>query len=178
MHRKTAVAAIVTMLTLIIIIIFATNSMHLDTSTVAQSVFAQSQQKFTAKLTGKEEVPPTNTTATGIAQFVQSADGKVLNYKVSAMNINGVTEGNIQQGKAGEIGPTIVRLFKFNTPTLLLKNATLSEGNITSKGLRGPLSGSQISDLVKIIKDGNAYVNIHTIKNFDGEIRGQLSLSP
>ena len=161
------------------IIISANDSGHLGTfNTVPQVTFAQAQQKFTAKLTGKEEVPSTNTMATGIAQFVQSADGKVLNYKVSAMNINGVTEGNIQQGKAGEIGPTIVRLFKFNTPTLLLKNATLSEGNITSKDLRGPLSGNQISDLVKIIKDGNAYVNIHTIQNFDGEIRGQLSLSP
>jgi hypothetical protein len=37
------------------------------------------------------------------------------------------------------------------------------------------LKDKQISDLVKLINDGQAYVNVHTEANPMGEIRGQLS---
>ena len=33
----------------------------------------------------------------------------------------------------------------------------------------------QISDLIKLIEDSNAYVNIQTKQYPDGEIRGQIS---
>jgi hypothetical protein len=36
------------------------------------------------------------------------------------------------------------------------------------------MAGKQISDLVSIIKNGQAYVNIHTEQNKNGEIRGQI----
>ena len=48
-------------------------------------------------------------------------------------------------------------------------------GYITSSDLVGPLKGKQISDLVKLINDGEAYVNVHTETNPKGEIRGQIS---
>ncbi len=38
----------------------------------------------------------------------------------------------------------------------------------------GPLEGMQISDLVDAFNDGNAYANIHTQQNPNGEIRGQI----
>ena len=41
------------------------------------SAYAQ-QQSIIAKLTGKNEVPPVNTQATGTAQFQLSSDGKEL----------------------------------------------------------------------------------------------------
>jgi CHRD domain len=36
------------------------------------------------------------------------------------------------------------------------------------------LAGKQISDLVDLMKNGGAYVNIHTQENQNGEIRGQI----
>ena len=42
------------------------------------SAYAQQQQSIIAKLTGKNEVPPVNTQATGTAQFQLSSDGKEL----------------------------------------------------------------------------------------------------
>jgi CHRD domain len=52
------------------------------------STFAQGEQKFTAKLTGKDEVPPKDTKANGTAEFNLSADGKMMTYMVNVMNID------------------------------------------------------------------------------------------
>jgi CHRD domain len=41
--------------------------------------------------------------------------------------------------------------------------------------LEGPLAGKQLSDLITMINNGDAYVNVHTEANPKGEIRGQLS---
>jgi hypothetical protein len=41
--------------------------------------------------------------------------------------------------------------------------------------LEGPLQGKAISDLLAAINGNSTYVNIHTVQNPSGEIRGQLS---
>jgi CHRD domain len=73
--------------------------------------FAQQKQKFTAKMTGSEEVPSKNTKATGSADFQLSADGKMMTYKVNVMNIDKVTMAHIHSGKKGVNGPIVVTLF-------------------------------------------------------------------
>jgi hypothetical protein len=130
-----------------------------------QSVYAQQQspQTFTAKLTGKDEVPSVNTQATGMAQFQLSSDGKDMNYDLSATNLNGFMMAHIHQGKAGENGQP------------LTAPLSIGKGKITSSDLQGPLAGKQISDLVDIVNNGQAYVNVHTDKNQNGEIRGQIT---
>ncbi len=52
---------------------------------------------------------------------------------------------------------------------------SLAQGDISSSKLEGPLKGKQISDLTKLIEDNDAYVNVHTKQNPNGEIRGQIS---
>jgi CHRD domain len=125
------------------------------------SAYAQQQQSIIAKLTGKNEVPPVNTQATGTAQFQLSSDGKELNYDLSAINLNGFMMAHIHQGKAGENGQPVAPL-------------QMGKGKVTSSDLQGSLAGKQISDLVDIIKNGQAYVNVHTDQNLNGEIRGQI----
>jgi hypothetical protein len=41
-------------------------------------------------------------------------------------------------------------------------NGMLSKGNTSASDLKGPLAGKQMSDLLNLIKAGNAYVNVHT----------------
>jgi len=136
---------------------------------------AQGEQKFTTKMTGKEEVPPHDTKATGNAEFTLSADGKTMSYKVDVMNIDKVTMAHIHQGKVGENGPPVVWLFNSSSNPTGPMNGMLSQGKITSNDLVGPLKGKQMSDLVKLINDGQAYANVHTEPNPKGEIRGQIS---
>ena len=131
------------------------------TPTIA--AYAQQQsQTFTAKLSGKDEVPPVNTQATGTAQFQLSSDGKEINYDLTTTKLNGFMMAHIHQGKAGENGQPIT------TPL------QMGKGKITSSDLQGSLAGKQISDLVDLMKNGGAYVNVHTNQNQNGEIRGQI----
>jgi hypothetical protein len=98
-----------------------------------------------------------------------------MKYEVTVKGIDNVTLAQIYQGKKGENGPVVVTLIRFKdlTPTGPV-DGLLAEGNITADKLQGPLNGKQISDLTKLIDDNNAYVNVHTKQNPDGEIRGQI----
>ena len=91
------------------------------------------------------------------------------------MNMDKVTMAHIHQGKVGENGPPVVWLFNSSSNPSGPMNGMLSQGKITSNDLVGPLKGKQMSDLVKLINDGQAYANVHTQPNPKGEIRGQIS---
>ncbi|MGA9149702.1 MAG: CHRD domain-containing protein [Candidatus Nitrosopolaris sp.] len=137
----------------------------------------QQQQQFTAKLSGKNEVPPVTTPATGIATFTVSPDGSSLNYVLSVSDITGVMGAHLHAGPSTQNGPTIAGLFNPSMtghPTGKV-HGSLSKGIIRASNLTGPLAGKELSDLILLIKTGNTYVNVHTTQNRGGEIRGQLS---
>jgi CHRD domain len=169
-----AVSALVAALGLAMIISMAGLNNNNNLNAIPSVAFAQQQQKFTAKMTGSEEVPPKNTKATGTAEFNLSPDGKTLSFKVSVNNINSVTMAHIHSGKKGVNGPVVVTLFYSAPPTGPI-NGVLSQASATAANLEGPLKGKQISDLVNLIKNGQAYANVHTTQNPKGEIRGQIS---
>ena len=139
------------------------------------SVLAQGKQNFTANLIGQDEVPPTNSKATGNSTLILGSDGINIKYEVNVKDIDNVITAQIQQGKKGESGPVIVTLIRFKalTPTGPV-DGLLAEGNITADKLQGPLKGKQLSDLTTLIGENNAYVNILTKQNPEGEIRGQI----
>ena len=159
---------------MVLVAVIATNASFSNISLTSTAAFAQAEQKFTAKLTGKDEVPPKNTKATGTAEFNVTANGKTMIYKVNVMNMDKVTQAHIHSGKQGVNGPPVVWLYNSSKASGPM-NGMLSQGNITSSDLVGPLKGKQISDLVKLINDGQAYVNVHTETDPKGEIRGQVS---
>jgi hypothetical protein len=139
----------------------------ITTNDLTSSAFAQ-DQKFTATLSGQEEVPPTNSQATGMAEFTVMGDS--VEYTVNASGMQGVTAGHIHSGKQGENGPVVVTLFKDDTPT----NEVSETGSITPDKLEGPMAGKQLTDLASAMNNGDTYVNVHTEQNPDGEIRGQI----
>jgi spermidine/putrescine-binding protein len=137
------------------------------------TVHAQgSEQKFTAKLTSKEEVPPNDSPATGMA-WVEASE-KEVGFKINVTDIDKATAAHIHLGEKGKNGPVVVTLFKSDTPTEL-KNGTLGEGNVTATNFEGPMKGKALNDLVTAMKNGSTYVNVHTTDMPDGEIRGQLA---
>ena len=167
--KATAIIAVLTSATVAGVFGFAALS-----STNSQFAFAQKQgQFFDAKLTGKDEVPPKDTKASGVAEFTVTGANS-MSYKVTVNNMEKVTAAHIHQGKVGENGPVVVTLFKTDSPSATT-NGDLSQGTVSSDKFEGPLAGKPLSDLINMINNGEAYVNVHTQANPKGEIRGQLS---
>ena len=134
---------------------------------------ASTQSKhFDAKLSGKNEVPPKATQATGTATFNVIGTNSIT-YTVHVKNMQMVTAAHIHQGIAGQNGPVLVTLFNTPTPSAMT-NGELAKGTITPTNLEGPLPGKQITDLISMIQSGGTYANVHTTANPMGEIRGQI----
>jgi hypothetical protein len=149
----------------------------LGVTLTSSTVFAISKSNFRAHLSGNNEVPVVETQAQGQAIFKLSNDGQVLYYKLIAANIEDVLQSHIHLAPEGVNGPVIAWLYPSEPPAILISgrfSGVLAMGTITGDDLVGPLEGSSISDLVDQIETGNTYVNVHTLANPAGEIRGQI----
>jgi len=121
------------------------------------------EKSFKATLSGSECVPAVMTPAKGEATFELSKDGKELSYSIIVTDIENVTAAHIHQGKKGENGPPVA-----------LIDIKGKKGKITTNELMSSLKGKTVKDLIELIEAGNAYLNVHTSKHPDGEIRGQV----
>ena len=145
---------------------------------------------FGTPLSGDEEVPPNSSRARGNAIFQLNADGTELSYKLIVANIENVFMAHIHMGPAGSNGPIVVWLYPSTTPSPGPTgqgriNGVIAEGTITSANFINDLAGDPMSDLVDLIRAGNAYVNVHTNDGVSptntrpgdvpgGEIRSQI----
>jgi len=137
-----------------------------------QTAFAQ-EVFIASNMTGTKEVPPVRTLASGTTTFV--INQTVIDYDLSVSDLYNATAAHIHEGRAGVNGPIVVTLYKTADPSPGLFGGY--SGNITSSIFEGPLRGKQLSALVDLMSSGQAYVNIHTIKNKNGEIRDQVTAS-
>ena len=130
----------------------------------------ESEQKFSAKLSGKDEVPSNESPSTGFAWV--KVVGDKISYEVNVTDMDKVNAAHIHLGEPGKNGPVVLTLFK-GGPTEQV-NGTVGEANVTTSNFEGPMKGKQVSDLVTAINNGTTYVNVHTTDFPDGEIRGEL----
>jgi hypothetical protein len=133
----------------------------------------QQTQDYDANLTGSMQVPPVTTNATGLAELELNDDGDEISYDIQVEDIEGATQAHIHQGSEGENGDVVVSLFNSSEPTDV-NDGTLEDGDFTSEDFVGPLQGQNMSALVELMDNGQAYVNVHTEANPDGEIRGTI----
>jgi CHRD domain len=137
--------------------------------------FAQENEQtepFSAMLSGGE-VPPVDTAATGVASFTVEG-GESIKYDVNVTVMDKVTAAHIHNAPKGENGDVVVTLFKADSPTGQI-SGSLANGFITASNLEGQMQGSPFRDIIRALERGEAYVNVHTEKNPNGEIRGQIS---
>lgn len=123
---------------------------------------------FSASLSGQGEVPPVQTIANGTADLVPTNDG--VNYLVNTTNLEGIAAGHIHLAPPGQNGPVVVTLFNI----ISQQNRSYFNGNFTGENLEGPMQGKPLRELIGAMNNGTSYVNVHTTKNPNGEIRGQI----
>ena len=139
-------------------------------------VQAQEGQTFSASLSGKDEVPPTESNSTGTAKFQVNENSSQISYWVNVTGIKKINQAHIHNGTEGQNGDIVVTLTKNKSAKGNESPPNIGfSGNITKDDLQGPLKGKEISDLVKLMSDGGAYANVHTDKYPKGAIRGQIS---
>eukprot|EP01104_Vermistella_antarctica_P009057 TRINITY_DN2311_c0_g1_i1.p1 TRINITY_DN2311_c0_g1~~TRINITY_DN2311_c0_g1_i1.p1 ORF type:complete len:356 (+),score=94.62 TRINITY_DN2311_c0_g1_i1:55-1068(+) len=120
--------------------------------------------KYLCTLTSDQAVPPVAApvASSGSGSFIYNTDDKTLTYDVAYTVTEGATAAHIH----GPAGP--------GDTANPISNGTLTVADITTPtgSLVGvmTLTSSEESSLEK----GDLYVNIHTLANPDGEIRGQI----
>jgi hypothetical protein len=117
---------------------------------------------FTAKLTPDEQSAPTYSPASGMAEVRLERETLKITWKITYKDLTGPAT------VAGLYGP---------------ENVGANAGmvvDLAANGLKSPIEGSAVlSDGVfQYLITGRVYVNIHTAKYPDGELRGQLRRTP
>jgi len=138
---------------------------------------SEHQRNFRTHLGGNQEVPAVETRAQGQATFQLAKSGTELHFKLIASNIENITQAHIHSAPPGANGDVVAWLYPSGPPPELLPgrhNGVLSQGTLTDADLVGPLAGATLGDLVQLLADGGAYVNVHTSQFPGGEIRGQI----
>ena len=114
--------------------------------------------KVSAKLTVKAEVPPAKG-GKGTGSFTGTLTGSKLVWKLTWTTLSGpANAAHIHLGKAGKAGNVAV---------------PLCAGATCKSGVHGTVTLK--AAVLKALKSGGTYVNVHTAKNPAGEIRGQVT---
>jgi len=148
---------------------------------------------FSARLRGLNEVPPVATEASGSFSATLSSDGSTLAYKVTYKNLStpvlfshihfgfpkeatgimvflcGPAAGQPGGPPAGTLNPPPCQGTTSGTVT-----GSLTAANVIGPNTQGITPGADFAKVVEALREGAAYVNVHTTRSPAGEIRGQV----
>lgn len=130
-------------------------------------------EEFEAELTVGAEVPPVTvqTDATGNAEFDFDEDDEEISFRIDVSNMTGVTMAHIH-GPASTTQAAGVLVTLFTGPA----GGSDVSGHLSSGTFTETDSPTEVSmdSLLVLMRNGQAYVNVHTVLNPAGEIRGQI----
>jgi hypothetical protein len=111
---------------------------------------------FTAELNGSSQVPPTDSKARGKGDFTYDDTSKKLTWTITYWGLSDKAKSAHLHGPASEGA---------NADTM-----------ITVSPLQSPIKGAAIlkDNQAEALTAGDMYIDVHSAKYPDGEIRGQL----
>jgi hypothetical protein len=133
-----------------------------------------------ADLEGYEEVPAISTTGTGELRIRIAEDDSSFDYELSYEALEGTTTSasHIHLGQKGVNGGVSVFFCGGDgrppcTPTAGTFSGTVTASNVLGPAAQGIAAG-EFAELLRAMRAGMVYVNVHTNKHPGGEIRGQI----
>jgi hypothetical protein len=136
--------------------------------------------KFEARLTGAQEVPPVNTETVGKVEIRFNADETAAEFELEVRKGVRVTQAHIHCAAKGVNGPVVVFLAGFHNRGWDVDGSWVENTTVTDANVMPPSSPAcphvitNLRELVHAIRQGDTYVNVHTVANPGGEVRGQL----
>lgn len=124
---------------------------------------------FRAALSGDAAVPPVDTSGHGNVVVTSNSSG--VRYTLEVNDLQDVVAAHIHCAPEGANGPVGATLFSGMPVT---ENGVLTQGSLASVDSGNACGWSGLDDLISAMAAGNTYVNVHTLSNLAGEIRGQL----
>ncbi len=138
--------------------------------------FADDELEFKAELSGDQEVPPIDTDTTGEAEFEVNEDLTKIDFKLEiedAVDILAVAGAHIHCAPEGQNGPVVAFLVGVVPPVGFDGDVEI-EATLTTANILNPACGATVAELVDSMLAGATYVNVHSVANPGGEIRGQI----
>jgi hypothetical protein len=121
--------------------------------------------------------PRAASNATGIASF-EILGGDTMSYTINATGTSNISNIWLSQSTGGRF-TDLVQIHSATRDGLINApiNGTVASGNLTAADFTGaPLQGKSMSDLAKMIVDGQVFVRISTSDFPSGEIIGKLAV--
>jgi hypothetical protein len=112
------------------------------------------EKKYTAEMTAAAQVPAVESGATGSAELIVDTDAHTISWKVALEGLSG------EPTKEHIHGPATATE---NAPPEIDMSNAIMQGS-------APITDAQLADM----DAGKTYLNVHTAKFPDGEIRGQV----
>jgi len=135
---------------------------------------AGADELFQARLTGDQEVPPVDTDTTGRFEILVNSDATAGEYTLRVSSGVRVTQAHFHCAPAGVNGPVIVFLAGFHELGWDVDGKWVSNATVTDANVVNVTCGATLAEIFQSARDGNVYVNVHSVANPGGVIRGQL----
>jgi hypothetical protein len=144
--------------------------------------------RIRARLVGVQEVPAVSSKGSGEFVAEISNDDSKIDYTLTWKDLEGATvqQAHIHFGQHYAANGGIAVFFcsnlpspPANTPVCPAPASGELKGVITAANVIGPagqgIAAGEFGELLRAIRTGNSYVNVHTDKHPGGEIRAQLN---
>ena len=139
-----------------------------------------SNESHKADLSGFEEVPAVSSTGTGSLRLKVNDNNNLVEYHLTYENLEGTTTtaAHIHLGQKSVNGGVMVFFCGGATtppctPTSGSFSGTFSAADVLGPAAQGIAAG-EFDEVVRAIRAGQTYANVHTNKHPGGEIRGQI----
>jgi hypothetical protein len=139
--------------------------------------------RFSARLNGFQEVPAISSTGRGtfVARLIEFAGAPALEYRLSYSGLEGAptAAAHIHLGQRSVNGGVSAFLCGGGDKPPCPQTAGTVEGIIDPTDVIGPtaqgIAPGEFAELVRAMRAGVTYANVHTGKHPGGEIRGQIN---
>ena len=139
-----------------------------------------SNESHKADMTGYEEVPAISSTGSGELRLKVDEDSQLIEYELSYENLEGTTTtaSHIHLGQKSVNGGVIAFFCGGGGKDPCTPGSGNFSGTVSAADVIGPtaqgIAAMEFAEVVRALRAGQIYVNVHTNKHPGGEIRGQV----